>query len=375
MRIAIVGCGFVADLYMGTLRLHPELELVGVADCDAERAAHFSSHHSVPAYGSLAELLADRTVEAVLNLTNPRSHYDVSKACLEAGKHVYSEKPVAMDFDLARELVEMAGARGLVLSGAPGNLLGETAQTIWKALREQVVGKVRVVYAELDDGMLHRMPYRKWASESGIPWPSKDEFEVGCTLEHAGYYLTWLAAFFGPAESVTAFSSCQIPDKLTDVPLDVQAPDFSVACIRFQSGVVARLTCGIIAPHDHSLRIVGDEGVLSTDDCWYFTSPVHIRRRMTIRRRSFMTPWRRKYPLVKAPQRVSRRRGAAQMDFCRGVVEMATAVAEKRQPRLSAEFCLHVNEVVLAIQHAGHAGGSYRVQSTFEPIAPMPWAM
>ncbi len=176
-------------------------------------------------------------------------------------------------------MVELADRRGLHLSSAPCNVLGETAQTVWKALRVHAIGPVRLAYAEMDDGLVHRMRYRHWKSELGVPWPWKDEFEVGCTLEHAGYYITWLAAFFGPAESVTAFSSCQVPEKETDVPLDVTAPDFSVAAIRFRNGVVARLTCSVIAPHDRRLRIFGDDGVLSVADCWNDRSPVYLKRR------------------------------------------------------------------------------------------------
>jgi len=373
MRIAIVGCGFVADYYMKTLPGHPELELVGVMDRDQDRASRFSAYHSVPTYPTLDELLEDSNVELVVNLTNPSSHFAVSKACLEAGKHVYSEKPLAMELSQAEELVDLAEKRGLYISSAPCNLLGETAQTIWKALREKAIGRVRLVYAEIDDGLVHKMPYKKWSSESGIPWPYKDEFEVGCTLEHAGYYVTWLVAFFGPAQTVTAFSSCLIPDKETDVPLAEEAPDFSVACIKFASGVVARLTCGIVAPHDHTLEIVGDEGILCTKDCWYYRSPVYIKRRIRIRRKMFISPWKRKYPLVGKATRY-RYRGSQQMDFCRGVAELAAAIREKRPCRLSAQFSLHVNEIVLAIHNALDTGSAYTISSSFTPIAPMLWA-
>jgi len=373
MRIAIVGCGFVADYYMKTLPGHPELELVGVMDRDQDRASRFSAYHSVPTYPTLDELLQDSNVELVVNLTNPSSHFAVSKACLKAGKHVYSEKPLAMELSQAEELVDLAEKRGLYISSAPCNLLGETAQTIWKALREKAIGRVRLVYAEIDDGLVHKMPYKKWSSESGIPWPYKDEFEVGCTLEHAGYYVTWLAAFFGPAQTVTAFSSCLIPDKETDVPLAGEAPDFSVACIKFASGVVARLTCGIVAPHDHTLEIIGDEGILYTKDCWYYRSPVYIKRRITIRRKMFISPWKRKYPLVGKATRY-RYRGSQQMDFFRGVAELAAAVREKRPCRLSARFSLHVNEIVLAIHNALDTGSPYKISSSFAPMAPMPWA-
>jgi predicted dehydrogenase len=375
MRIALIGCGFVADYYISTLRAYPQLTVAGVMDRNPDRAVHFSQYHGVLLYPSLQALLDDPSVELVLNLTNPRSHFEVSKACLSAGKHVYSEKPLAMDFEDAQHLVALAQSKGLYLSCAPCNLLGETAQTLWKALRGKAVGAVRVVYAEMDDGLLHTMPYRQWQSSSGTPWPAKDEFEVGCTLEHAGYYVTWLAAFFGPVTSLTAFASCQVPDKQTDAPLEPNnAPDFSVACLQFASGVVARLTCSIVAPHDHALKIIGDEGILYTRDCWFYNSPVFVRRSLTFRRKTFLNPLSRKYPLVCSSQKKQTIKKGQQMDYARGVAELADAIQSQRPCRLSAEFSLHVNEVVLAIQNAT-TGVSYQPKTAFDPIAPMPWAL
>ncbi len=374
MNIAVVGCGFVADYYLGTLPLHPELVLLGMYDRVPDRSAHMTRYHRVPCYPSLAELLADERVELVLNLTNPRDHYDVSRAALNAGKHVYSEKPLAMDMLRATELVEMAESRGLTIASAPCSLLGETAQTLWKALREQVVGPVRVVYAEMDDGMVHLMPYRRWLSASGVPWPYRDEFEIGCTLEHAGYYLTWLAAWFGPATCVTSFSSVQVPDKLAGEPLALDSPDFSVACIEFANGVVARLTCSILAPHDHSLTIVGDKGVLCTHDSWHYRSPVYSRRMMKIRRKTFLSPIRTHHRLLKAPQPKAKSAGAQSMDYARGPAELAAAVREHRPCRLSPRFSLHVNEMALAIHTSRTQGASYRMTTTFDSVEPMPWA-
>src|SRR5262249_53567701 len=119
MRVAIVGCGFVADYYVRTLPAHPEIELIGVMDRDAQRAERFARYYSLSRYDSLDELLADPRVEIVINLTNPSSHYEVSKRALLAGKHVYSEKPMAMQLDEANELVELAESRGLQISSAP----------------------------------------------------------------------------------------------------------------------------------------------------------------------------------------------------------------------------------------------------------------
>ncbi|MDP9052280.1 MAG: Gfo/Idh/MocA family oxidoreductase [Acidobacteriota bacterium] len=374
MNLAIVGCGFVADYYLATLPLHPELRLMGVMDRDASRAKHLAGLSGVRHYPELIDVLNDSSVELVLNLTNPRNHYEVSKAALLMGKHVYSEKPLGMQFEQAAELVELAESRGLSIASAPCSFLGETAQTMWKVLREQALGKVRVVYAEIDDGMVFRMPFRKWKSVSGIPWPYKDEFEVGCTLEHAGYSLGWLAAWFGPATTVTSFASVQVPDKLADETLDMDSPDFSVACIQFQSGVVARLTCGIIAPHDHSIKIFCDGGVLYTDESWDYRSPVYSRRMMTIRRKTFLNPLRKKHRLPRAPFGKPKTKGAQSMDFARGPAELAEAVRNNRPSRVSARFSLHINELALAIHWSREQGATYRMTTVFDPVQPMPWA-
>ena len=376
MNIAIIGCGFVADYYLACLPLHPSLKLTGVADKRLEQVKRITEHYGVKGYDSVDQLLADDTTQLVLNLTNPRDHFSVSKKCLLANKHVYSEKPLSTELAEAEELFELARDRGLELSSAPCSLLGESAQTLWKAIRDQRVGRVRLVYAEMDDGLVHRMPYQHWLSESGAPWPYKDEFEVGCTLEHAGYYLTWLPVFFGPATKVTAFADSLVDDKLTDEKLQPNdAPDFSVACISFESGVVARLTCSIVAPHDHRLSVIGDDGILGTEDCWHYKSKVYTKRRVRIRRRVFISPLKSKVPLLSpATNQLPKKNGSQLMDFCRGVAEMAEAIEAKRSPRLSAAYSLHVNELVLAIHEATNNGCSYRVKSRFEPIAPMPWA-
>jgi predicted dehydrogenase len=375
MRIAIVGCGFVADLYMSTLEMHPEIEVAGAFDREGGRRDRFCRFHKLRAYESLGELLADPEVAIVANLTNPGSHFEVSRATLLAGKHVYSEKPLAMVVADAKALVELAESRGLQLSSAPCSLLGESAQTMAGALRENKVGRVRAVYAEMDDGLVHRMPYRRWLSRSGVPWPYLDEFEVGCTLEHAGYCLPWLAAFFGPATSVTAFASVQIPDKVPDeLPAERNGPDFSVACVQFASGVVARLTCSIIAPHDHNLRVFGDEGVLWTEDTWRYRSPIYLRRYVTIRRRMLLNPLPQRVPLLGTHLPETRTTGAAQMDFARGIAELAEAITAGRSSRLSARFSLHVNEMSLAIHNATRGGGKVDMTTTFDPVPPMPWA-
>lgn len=394
----VVGCGNVASFYCSSIPNHPILRFVGVMDQNGIRSRAYSDYYSVRKYESLADVLNDRNVELVVNLTNPRSHFAVSRACLEAGKNVYSEKPLAMSFPEARLLVELARQKGLYIAAAPSRLLAETAQTLWKALREKAIGTVYAVYAEMDGGLIHRSRYKEWVNEVGMHWPYKDEFEVGCTIEHAGYPVSWLSAYFGPVDTVTAFATRQTPGLQSEVSLEVIPPDLTIACLKFRSGVVARLTSSWIAPHDHSIRMFGDAGVLSTRDVWAPRSPVYITRNRDIRigPKTISIPSKRKYPLLEPPSRTSAAR-ARQMimrspraigralrarflhlrkrvDFCLGPAEVAMALREGRPCRLSPEYCLHNTEVVLAIHNSLSTGSNYTVTTCFTPMDPLPWA-
>lgn len=369
-KVVIVGTGFVADLYMRSLKTFPEIAVAGAFDIDGARLKAFCDYWSVPAAGSLKALLDEDAL--VLNLTNPHAHFEVSKAALDAGRHVYSEKPLATSMNDAHALAALAEDKGLMLASAPCSWLSESAQTVWKAISMNEIGTPRLIYAELDDDFIPQAPYEKWMSESGAPWPAKDEFEVGCTLEHAGYYLTWLMAVFGPVDKVVAASANLIPDKLPDrAPT---APDFSVAVLYFKSGVVARLTCSIIAPHDHSLRIIGDDGVLEVEECWSNSAPVLIRKRHVLRRKLINSPLAKRVKIAGETHPKVGRWGAAAMNFALGPAEMLAALNAQRPPQITTDFALHLNEVTLAIQGAGEDAGAQKMTTSFKPVAPTSWA-
>ena len=382
--VAILGCGFAADFYVATLPNHPQLRLAGIHDRDAARARRFAGCWDIErTYGSLDELLADPAVELVLNLTNPASHFETTRACLEAGKHVYTEKPLAPSFAEAEQLVRLAADRELTLSAAPCTLLGEHAQTLWKAVREGLAGTIRLVYAELDEGPLYQWDFENWVNPTGLSWPYADEFRTGVALEHAGYYVSWLAAFFGPVRRVTAFSSVQVDDKTSEVPPDMLGPDFAVATLEFDRAIVARLTCSLVADPDHTLRIFGDDGVLSCANGWLFSAPVYFNARggSTRRDRALarlglrrIRPAGRTLPAVRPSKFVHAPDNAHEIDFSRGPAEQAEAIRAGRQPRISAAFSLHVTEVTLAMQPQPGAAATRAIGTSFEPIEPMPWA-
>lgn len=384
MNVIVIGCGYVAELYLASLANHPDLVVTGAYDEDVGRLEQFCRRHHLRAHRTLDDALADSGAPLVVNLTNPRSHFAVNRRALEAGKHVYSEKPLAMTLEDARSLVELAERSGLVLASAPCTLLGEAAQTMWRALRRGRIGPPRLVFAELSDGPIALMKPDTWKNDAGVPWPVQDEFEVGCTLEHAGYFVTWLTAFFGPVQRVSSFAHTVLADK--GLPLRTQAPDLVIGVLEFRSGVIARLTCDTFASHDHRLRIFGDAGVLGVDEGWDMAAPVqfcprtpeHLQNGLLMERfpPPKWLPWFRpqKVRPVRPPKfRYGGSRGAARIDFMRGVQEVASAVREYRPSRLGGRWALHVLEVVLGLAH-GDTAAVRTIDSDFIAPEPMPWA-
>jgi predicted dehydrogenase len=365
--IALLGCGYVADYYMLTLANHPELRLCGAFDISTERRSRFCSHWQVRAYPDYQAMLADPAVVIIVNLTPPEHHFATSQAALMAGRHVYSEKPLAMALPDAQALVALASERGLSLSGAPCSVLGDAAQALSAALARGDIGAPKLAYAEMEDAMVFRENWRDWRSLSGAPWPGSHEFEVGCTLEHAGYWLTWLVALFGPVTRMTAFASTCFPDKGTGAGTEI-ANDVSIACMEHANGTVSRLTCGLVAGRDRSLAITGETGTLTVADGWDIRSTIRLRRERwhpafgladkisnaLELRLARLLPGRirlgKKQRL--AGLDIPRPAYPSRMDFMGGVAEQAKALRECRPSRLPAEFVLHITELALAMQQA-----------------------
>lgn len=376
MRIAIVGCGFVADNYIAMLAQHPEMMLVGVFDRDPERLAVFTRFHRLRPYKSLASLLTDQRVQMVVNLTNPSSHFEVTMAALRANRHVYSEKPLAMSMTEAMKLTDMARSMGLGLAAAPCNHLSDAIQTLQQHLKSGRLGRVILAQAEMDDGMVGKLNYQEWRSRSGAPWPARDEFEVGCTMEHAGYQITPLVTLFGAVRRVTSFNACLFPDKGEDVGVRINTPDLSVGMLEFDGGVVARLSNSILAPTNRSLRVIGLDGVATITDVWEYHAPVRISptgasfsprlMRLLEKRLSRFVPGlligRAAKPV--AGYKVSKTAGGHQMDFARGIAQLAAQIERGAPILVGPDLALHVTEVTLALQAPQSQGGTITMQTS-----------
>jgi hypothetical protein len=171
------------------------------------------------------------------------------------------------------------------------------------------------------------------------------------------------------------------------------APDFTVGCLEYDDGIVARVTCGLVAPRDKSLTIVGDDGVLFVGNVRDDAGPVMLRRSRlgpVASRVAALTRWvhpwlegrwqwpgpsglfQHRMPLVRQPT-VPFVSSSKRVDFCRGIDELASSISERRPCRLSAAFAVHIVDLIERLQFPDRSPDR-RVTTTFPPIEPMPWA-
>jgi len=364
-------------MYMQTLAGHPNLQLVGAYDRDPVRLEAFSRFYKTRSYSSLEALLGDKTIGIVVNLTNPRSHFEVSRAALDAGYHVYSEKPLAITMEEARALVALAAERGRMLAAAPCNHLGEAVQTLARQIRAPGFGRVVLAMAEMDDGMVSGLDYANWRSAAGAPWPAKDEFEIGCTMEHAGYQISPLVMLFGPVRRVTAFNATLLPEKGRELGVGPMNPDLSVGLLEFDGGIVARLTSSIVAPHNRMLRIIGTDAVATLTDVWEFGATIRwsatgpgMRARAARKLEVTLSRWLPGILIGRGVRGEPARKiaGGRQMDFARGIAQLALQVEEASPERMGPALALHVTEVTLALQ-SPEAGRGTQIMTTTLPAS------
>lgn len=351
MRVAIVGCGNIADRYAEDIAAAAQLSLVGATDIDTGRAERLVRAHGGRVFATLDELLAEESVDTVVNLTVANAHVAVSRAALDAGKHVHSEKPLALTYADARELVELADRQGVRLSAAPTTLLGEAQQTAWKLVRDGALGRVRVAYAEANWGLL----------ESWHPDP-RGLYEVGPLADVGVYPLMILTALFGPVRLVQGYATTLVADRVQKDgrPFRIDAPDWSVVTAELEDGVVARLTASFYVPpsKQRGLELHGDDGSLYMPTWSDFDSRLELQPRGGDY--EVVAPLREPYPGI---------------DWSRALVDLAEAIDEGRPQRSTGEHAAHVVEVLEASRLSVVRGGAaVDVQSAFRRPEPFGWA-
>lgn len=381
MRFALVGSGFVADYYLTTLANYPQHSIVGAYDIDAKRLAQFSQFYGVKSFSSYEQLLADTNVEAVLVLSWPQNHAELCLQALEVGKHVYCEKPMAINMDDARMLASRAAKNNLVLASAPANAHSDAFALVETTLHSGAIGAPKLVYAEMEDGAVFREQWREWRSLSGAPWPGDQEFEVGCVLEHSGYTLSWLIGLFGSVKSIAGTSAVTFPDKGVALKDGAMGIDFTTAVLSFDSNVIVRLTCGLCAPKDRSMTIMGEQGTLTITDVWDSRSDVVLENKQSsvgilyrlIRRYEW---WRGRFISLKPTggtklrYRTKNAKNAlpkfpSQIDFWAGPNVLSSAVAgDVDRQKAMTTHALHITEAQIALNDLPLEGGRYTMTTS-----------
>jgi len=354
-RIGFVGCGYVSSFYMSTLHLHSDLELVGAFDSDPVRLTSFCEYYKTTPYDSLEELIDDCSI--IVNLANPMSHFKISKSALERGVSVYSEKPLALSETECSALIKLAIKYDCNIFSAPSIHYSKMAETVKLHLDNKLIGNVLVIYAEMDDSVVSNDNYEKWKNEFGVSWPAKNEFESGSTLEHASYILCLLEKWFGKGELKIAFQNICLPDKI--IPLHKESADFTCSVIEYPNNVIARVTCSIVAPKDHSIRIMGEKGVITIRDVWQFDSSVYWQNYLTIRKKTFLNPIKRRPKSPRYTYPLGTKSGSAQMDFCHGIHRLSRKSGSDLK---TMDSLLNVNRLVLGIN------GEVRVKQQYSWI-------
>lgn len=363
--IGIIGCGNISDAYLAGAARSQLLRVKSVADIRAEAAAAAAQKYGVEAV-QIDTLLADADIEIVVNLTVPAAHAPVNLRIIEAGKHVYLEKPLATRFDEAKPVMREVAAKGLRVGCAPDTFLGAGHQACRYAIDAGLIGvPVAGAASLLSHGMEHWHPNPAFFYQHG-----------GGPIHDMGpYYVTQLVNLLGPVARVTAQASAASPTRtITSEPLAGQAiavevPTTINGVLSFVSGANVSL-CHSWDVWKHTrapLEIYGSEGSMLAPDPNFFGGEPRIARRdgdwmpLDIGGHPYGVPNR------------TTRTGAHVADYrIIGLLDMAAAIQQNRPHRASGQLSTHVLEVLEAIGTAGTEKRWVDLTTTCERPAAVP---
>jgi len=354
VKAGIIGTGTISGVYFQNCSRFESLEIVACADIDVERAKAKGAEYGVRGC-AVEELLAEPEIEMIINLTIPQAHAPVNLQALEAGKHVYVEKPLAVTREEGREVLELAGRKGLLVGGAPDTFLGGGIQTCIKLIEEGAIGTPIGATAFMMIG----------GHESWHPSP---EFYYqpggGPMFDMGPYYLTALVAMLGPIRRVTGSARISFPERtITSQPkagtvIPVEVPTHIAGVLDFEAGPVATIITSFDVRGGTTLpriEVYGSEGTLVVPDPNTFGGPVLLSR-------AGRREWA-EVPLTHGYTGNSRGVGAA---------DMAKAIRTGRAHRASGELAYHVLEAMHGFHIASEEERHYHLSSTCAKPAPLP---
>ncbi|MDR0475649.1 MAG: Gfo/Idh/MocA family oxidoreductase [Treponema sp.] len=355
VKTAVVGCGMISEIYLKNMTNAFEiLEVVGCCDIIKERMEKRANQFNIRQM-SIEEILADKSIELVLNITDPVNHHLVSSQVMNAGKNLYSEKPIDLSIEAARELVQLADKKGVLYGNAPDTFLGEAIQSARFYLDSGLIGDITSVTAVLnrDSGFLaEQYPFTALAGG-------------GIGLDVGVYYLTAILSILGPVKQVAGFVSTRNPDRTHYFPnkanfgekFRLQAENLVAGSFEMSNGVFGNIMFNSSSIQNEKPQIImyGTEGILYLPDPNGFGGEV-------------------KAILKGQYEPVSMHPTHAFSGNSRGIgpAELAWALRRGRKPRTSKEMAFHGLELLLGLYKSCETGNFYRMTSSFERPAPIP---
>jgi predicted dehydrogenase len=355
VKIAVVGCGMISDAYLSTMKKKFKiLDVVACCDLDTEKAQQAAQKYGIKAL-TMEEILADESIELVVNLTTPMAHYPVIKQLLEGGKHVYTEKVLTVELEHAAELLKIADDKGLYLGAAPDTFLGSAVQTARFVVDSGMLGEITSCTCALSRDL----------SVLGNPNSFTIKPGGGIGFDVGIYYITALLSMLGPVREVTGVVQTRNPQRQL-LTLENYGDSYQVECEDIMAGtlIFERRTVGtllfdsnsiFIIPEKPSLILFGTLGVMYMADPNRFGGEVRVVLKGN------------NEPMVM-------QQSHAYSDDCRGlgVAEMAWAMRLGRKNRANKEMAYHALEVLHGIARSSQTKSSQVIQSTFEMMPPIP---
>jgi predicted dehydrogenase len=351
--VAVIGAGVISKQYLENLGTFPDVRVLGIGDLDTARAAAVAAEHDVPVSGTLDTVLAMPEVEVVVNLTIPAAHAAVAMASVEAGKHVYGEKPLALTGADGAKILSAAADRGLLVGNAPDTFLGAGIQSAIRAVDRGAIGQ------PVSAALITRSPGpERWHPNPAFLY----QVGAGPLFDIGPYHLTALVSALGPIARVAGIGGRARPQRtigsgpLAGTQFDVEVATHVVALLDFATGPSASATFSFdsTAPLV-SLEINGTEGTLKLPDPNTFGGPLQV-----------YAPGSAGWQELPVEGAVAGR-GL-------GVLDLARAVRTGQQPRASGALGMHVLEAMSAILDSAEHAEFRALSSTVDRPAVLPEA-
>ncbi|MCC3375311.1 Gfo/Idh/MocA family protein [Cohnella sp. REN36] len=354
VKAGIIGCGIISPIYFEAGKKFDILDIVACADLDMDRARARAAEFGVPKACTADELLADPEIEIVINLTIPAAHAELHLRALEAGKHTYGEKPLAIRMEDGQRILELAKRKNLLVGSAPDTFLGGGIQTCRKLIDDGWIGKPVAATAF----MMGSGP-ESWHANPGFLY----QVGAGPMFDMGPYYLTALINLIGPVRRVAGSAQMTYPERTITNDIDygkkipVEVPTHIAGTLDFANGAVGTLITsvdiqGTQLPH---MEIYGSTGTLVVPDPNTFGGPVLVKRHD---QSAFA-----EIPLT---------HGFADNSRGLGIVDMAYAIVNGRPHRANGEMAYHALELMHGFHLSSEQGVYYEPKSTCERPAALP---